>query len=99
MPSKDKKSGTTNATKSDASEGTQSTATVEERLDQEQKQGFRGIEVDPTPNENYTVAGVTSGAPTPETDAGLAADVRKDTGLGLSPLEAAEREKAQRGEK
>lgn len=34
----------------------------------EEEQGFRGTEVDPTPNENYTVAGVTSGAPTPETD-------------------------------
>lgn len=85
-------------TPSTPAKGTPSTA-IEERVNQEQSQGFRGIEVDPTPNENYTVAGVTSGAPTPETDAALAADVRKDTGLGLSPLEAAEREKNQRGEK
>lgn len=41
---------------------------VQEAVDQETERGFRGIEVDPTPNENYTVAGVTSGAPTPETD-------------------------------
>ena len=41
---------------------------VQEAVDRETEQGFRGIEVDPTPNENYTVAGVTSGAPTPETD-------------------------------
>lgn len=41
---------------------------VQEVVDQETEQGFRGIEVDPTPNENYSVAGVTSGAPTPETD-------------------------------
>lgn len=35
----------------------------------ETRQGFRGgEEVDTTPNENYTVAGVTSGKPTPETD-------------------------------
>lgn len=34
----------------------------------EQEQGFRGVEVDPTPNEHYTVAGVTKGKPTPETD-------------------------------
>jgi hypothetical protein len=34
----------------------------------EDSQGFRGVEVDPTPNENYTLQGVTSGAPTPETD-------------------------------
>lgn len=42
---------------------------VQEAVDKETEQGFRGGEqVDPTPNENYTVAGVTSGAPTPETD-------------------------------
>jgi hypothetical protein len=40
----------------------------QEVLDRETAQGFRGVEVDPTPNENYTLAGVTSGAPTPETD-------------------------------
>lgn len=98
--SKDKKSDTTadSTTQSKAAKGTPQTA-IEDRIAQEQSQGFRGIEVDPTPNENYTVAGVTSGAPTPETDAALARDVRKDTGLGLSPLEAAEREKNQRGEK
>lgn len=41
---------------------------VAEAMAEEQDQGFRGQKVDPTPNENYTVAGVTSGAPTPETD-------------------------------
>lgn len=45
-----------------------STAEVQRQVDEENEQGFRGVEVDPTPNENYTVAGVTSGAPTPETD-------------------------------
>ena len=44
------------------------TGKVQEKVDTELEQGFRGVEVDPTPNENYTVAGVTSGAPTPETD-------------------------------
>lgn len=34
----------------------------------EQDRGYRGVLVDPTPNANYTVAGVTSGKPTPETD-------------------------------
>lgn len=48
---------------------------VQERVDQEQEQGYVGRKVDPTPNENYTVAGVTSGAPTPETDPALAAEV------------------------
>lgn len=41
---------------------------VQEAVDKETEQGFRGVEVDPTPNENYTLQGVTSGKPTPETD-------------------------------
>ncbi|HEX4811689.1 MAG TPA: hypothetical protein VFV66_02910 [Nonomuraea sp.] len=41
---------------------------VQDAVDVETSQGYRGEEVDPTPNENYTVAGVTSGKPTPETD-------------------------------
>jgi hypothetical protein len=45
--------------------------------DKEAEQGFRGVETDPTPNENYTVAGVTSGAPTPETDKAHAEEVRQ----------------------
>ena len=31
--------------------------------------GFLGREVDPTPDENYTVAGVIAGKPVPETHA------------------------------
>jgi hypothetical protein len=34
----------------------------------EDDKGFTGIEVDKTPNEHYTVAGVVAGKPTPETD-------------------------------
>lgn len=30
--------------------------------------GYRGVQADTTPNENYTVAGVIAGKPTPETD-------------------------------
>lgn len=41
---------------------------VQAKVDEEQQQGFRGSEVDPTPNENYSVVGVGSGMPTPETD-------------------------------
>jgi len=41
---------------------------VQEAVDVETEQGFRGVEVDPTPNENYTLAGQNEGAPTPETD-------------------------------
>lgn len=39
--------------------------------------GLRGDEVDQTPNDNYTVAGVTAGKPTPETDDKAAADARR----------------------
>jgi len=50
---------------------------VQEQLDVEEEKGYRGVEVDSTPNENYTVAGVTSGAPTPETDPEHAERVRQ----------------------
>jgi len=43
-------------------------AEVQAKTDQINEQGFLGTKVDPTPNENYTVAGVTAGKPTPETD-------------------------------
>ena len=41
---------------------------VQKAADKEQEQGFLGQKVDPTPNENYTVAGVLAGKPTPESD-------------------------------
>lgn len=47
---------------------------VQSKMDEFTEQGFRGVAVDPTPNENYTVAGVTGGAPTPETDSGAKAE-------------------------
>lgn len=43
-------------------------AEMQKRVDKAEEQGFLGVETDPTPNENYTVQGVTSGAATPETD-------------------------------
>ena len=46
------------------------------------EQGFVGDEVDQTPNENYTVAGVTSGKPTPETTSAPAAKVREAASSG-----------------
>jgi hypothetical protein len=49
---------------------------VQHVVDQETKQGYRGTDVDPTPNEHYTVKGVTSGKPTPETDDKQAAEAR-----------------------
>lgn len=41
---------------------------VQKKMDEETDKGFSGEAVDPTPNENYTVAGVTKGLPTPESD-------------------------------
>lgn len=43
-------------------------AEIQANFDKIGEQGVFGTPIDPTPNENYTVAGVTSGAPTPETD-------------------------------
>jgi hypothetical protein len=48
---------------------TDATDQVDSVVEQEVKQGFRGVEVDMTPNENYTVQGVTSGADVPEAHA------------------------------
>jgi hypothetical protein len=42
------------------------TASVQEAVDVETDQGYRGSVPDETPNRNYTVAGQTEGAPTPE---------------------------------
>ena len=52
-------------------------AEVQAKVDAENEQGFRGTRVDPTPLENYTLSGVTSGAPTPETDEKAAAAARQ----------------------
>lgn len=52
-------------------------AELQKRADEEAAQGFRGTEVDSTPNENYSVAGVTDGKPTPETDEKQADEVRR----------------------
>ena len=50
---------------------------VADAVAEEQEQGFVGVEVDPTPNEHYTLAGVTAAKPTPETDADAAAKARE----------------------
>jgi hypothetical protein len=55
------------------------TAPADEAIAKETEQGFRGIEVDVTPNENYTVGGVVEGKPTPETDADAAAKAKAHT--------------------
>lgn len=66
--------------KGDAKAADAGTKAVEEVLDAEEDQGFRGTKVDPTPNENYTVEGVLAGAPTPETDEKAADEARKAAG-------------------
>jgi len=50
---------------------------VQAKVDEAQAQGFEGVRVDPTPLENYTLGGVTSGKPTPETDDKAAAKARE----------------------
>lgn len=47
-------------------------AEVQARIDAENAAGVRGIQVDPTPDANYTVAG--NDLPTPETDESLRAE-------------------------
>lgn len=52
---------------------------VQDKVDEETEQGFRGDKVDPTPDHAYTVAGVTAGKPTPETDEKAAAKADEAT--------------------
>lgn len=40
---------------------------VQAKKDAEEAKGYRGVKVDPTPNENYSFGGQAAGAPTPET--------------------------------
>lgn len=54
------------ADKSEAKSAEKVNAEVQSRVDKESEQGFRGVEVDQTPNEHYSVAGVLAGKPTPE---------------------------------
>lgn len=65
---------------------------VQQRMDVETAQGYSGINGDPTPDDNYSVAGVTSGAPTPETDPKAAAEA------GSSKFLAIDAEKKMRGD-
>lgn len=43
---------------------------VQAKFDEAEKKGYFGHSPDPTPPENYTLKGVTSGKPTPETERG-----------------------------
>jgi hypothetical protein len=68
------------AKKKDTEQGPDETAAVAEALSEEQERGYRGTVPDPTPNHAYTVAGVTGGEPTPETDDDLRAQAREASG-------------------
>jgi hypothetical protein len=70
-----KASGDNEATLADGDVG--GAGEVAEKLQAEQEQGYRGVAVDPTPNEAYSVKGVTSGMPTPETDDDARAEADK----------------------
>jgi hypothetical protein len=50
---------------------------LQETFDEANEKGFFGEATDKTPNENYTLAGVTSGAKTPETDKAIAEQEQK----------------------
>lgn len=45
-------------------------AEVQAVFDKAEDKGYFGFTPDDTPNENYTLAGVTSGKPTPENQRG-----------------------------
>lgn len=45
-------------------------AEVQAVFDEANEKGYFGTTPDETPNENYTLQGVTSGKPTPETERG-----------------------------
>ena len=72
--------------------GDSGAAEVAANLEEEQEQGYRGEAVDPTPNHAYTVAGVTAGEPTPETDEALAREAREATRVGETKFEHGETE-------
>lgn len=54
---------------------------VVDKVEKDIEQGYHGTVPDPTPNENYSVAGVTAGKPTPETDEELRQKARSNAGL------------------
>lgn len=43
---------------------------IQAKFDEAAEKGFFGTAPDSTPNENYTLAGVNAGKPTPETERG-----------------------------
>jgi hypothetical protein len=66
------------AAKAEAEANAPGAAEVQSAMDKATERGFIGNEVDTTPNEHYTVAGVLAGKPTPETDPQAAAKASAD---------------------
>ncbi len=66
---------------------------VQAKMDKEQEQGFRGFVPDSTPNQNYTVKGVTAGAPTPENNPQAAAEAGSSKFVQVNPEPAKPAEK------
>ena len=58
---------TTTAGETTPAEAEAGNAEAQQKMDAIHEKGYRGTTPDPTPNEAYTVAGVTRGDPTPET--------------------------------
>lgn len=58
------------ASKPEKADGDSGAAEIQARFDKANAKGYFGETPDATPNENYTLAGVTSGKPTPETERG-----------------------------
>ncbi len=54
----------------DSLQGDAGEAEVQAISDEAAEKGYLGTVQDETPNENYTLQGVTSGKPTPETERG-----------------------------
>lgn len=52
--------------KDDVKVAEQSAHSVQRQVDADEARGYHGETVDETPRENYTVAGVVAGKPTPE---------------------------------
>lgn len=66
---------------------------VQAKMDEATEKGHFGYTPDKTPNENYTVAGVTAGAPTPENNPQAAADVGSGKFRDVNPEPAKPAEK------
>ena len=60
----------TSPKKSDENSTDLGQAEVQAKFDEAEAKGYFGHTPDDTPNENYTLAGVIAGKPTPETERG-----------------------------